>query len=120
VLRHRLSTNFQGAGGRTGAAEDVIERLVREIPEPEIAKFAVRSGRRRDGLAARMAGGAMAADRHGAAVPAASHPSAHPGTHSAAHPHARILSEHASAGALAAVAASCHLPPAPPPGRRPG
>ncbi len=39
VLRHRVSTNFQAqAEGMT--AEDVINRLVREIPEPEIPKFA--------------------------------------------------------------------------------
>ncbi len=38
VLRHRLSTNFQAQAEGLGA-EDVIERLVREIPEPEIAKF---------------------------------------------------------------------------------
>jgi MoxR-like ATPase len=39
VLRHRLSTNFQ-AQAEGLSSEDVIERLVREIPEPEIAKFA--------------------------------------------------------------------------------
>ncbi|MFM7072664.1 MAG: AAA family ATPase [Planctomycetota bacterium] len=39
VLRHRLSTNFQAQAEGLGS-EDVIERLVREIPEPEIAKFA--------------------------------------------------------------------------------
>ncbi|REK19237.1 MAG: MoxR family ATPase [Planctomycetota bacterium] len=39
VLRHRISTNFQAqAEGMTN--EDVIERLLREIPEPEIPKFA--------------------------------------------------------------------------------
>ncbi len=38
VLRHRLSTNFQAqAEGMT--TEDVIDRLVREIPEPEVEKF---------------------------------------------------------------------------------
>ena len=38
VLRHRVSTNFQAqAEGLT--TEDVIERLLREVPEPEIAKF---------------------------------------------------------------------------------
>src|SRR5690606_17827393 len=39
VLRHRLSTNFQAqAEGMT--TEDVILRLLKEIPEPEIPKFA--------------------------------------------------------------------------------
>jgi MoxR-like ATPase len=38
VLRHRISTNFQAqAEGLT--TEDVIERLLREIPQPEIPKF---------------------------------------------------------------------------------
>lgn len=38
VLRHRISTNFQAqAEGMTN--ESIIERLVREIPEPEIQKF---------------------------------------------------------------------------------
>jgi MoxR-like ATPase len=39
VLRHRVSTNFQAqAEGLT--TEDVIERLLKEIPTPEIPKFA--------------------------------------------------------------------------------
>ena len=39
VLRHRISTNFQAqAEGMT--TEDVITRLLNEIPEPEIPKFA--------------------------------------------------------------------------------
>ena len=39
VLRHRVSTNFQAqAEGFT--TEDVISRLLDEIPEPEIPKFA--------------------------------------------------------------------------------
>jgi MoxR-like ATPase len=39
VLRHRLSTNFQAqAEGMT--TEDVILRLLKEVPEPEVAKFA--------------------------------------------------------------------------------
>ena len=39
VLRHRISTNFQAqAEGMT--SEDVVERLLKEIPEPEIPKFA--------------------------------------------------------------------------------
>ena len=38
VLRHRVSTNFQAqAEGMTN--EDVIERLMREIPTPDIPKF---------------------------------------------------------------------------------
>ena len=38
VLRHRISTNFQAqAEGMT--PEDVIKRLLAEIPEPEIPKF---------------------------------------------------------------------------------
>jgi MoxR-like ATPase len=38
VLRHRVSTNFQAqAEGMTN--EDVIERLVKEVPAPEIPKF---------------------------------------------------------------------------------
>jgi MoxR-like ATPase len=38
VLRHRVSTNFQAqAEGMTN--EDVINRLLKEIPEPEIPKF---------------------------------------------------------------------------------
>ncbi len=39
VLRHRVSTNFQAqAEGMT--TEDVIQRLLDEIPTPEIPKFA--------------------------------------------------------------------------------
>ena len=38
VLRHRISTNFQAqAEGLT--TEDVIQRLLASIPEPEIPKF---------------------------------------------------------------------------------
>ncbi len=38
VLRHRVSTNFQAqAEGMT--TEDVIERLLKEIPPPEVQKF---------------------------------------------------------------------------------
>jgi MoxR-like ATPase len=38
VLRHRISTNFQAqAEGMTN--EDIIERLLREIPPPEIRKY---------------------------------------------------------------------------------
>jgi MoxR-like ATPase len=38
VLRHRLSTNFQAqAEGMT--TEDVIQRLLKEIKEPEVPKF---------------------------------------------------------------------------------
>ncbi len=39
VLRHRISTNFQAqAEGMTN--DDLIRRLLDEVPEPEIAKFA--------------------------------------------------------------------------------
>ncbi|MBP89405.1 MAG: AAA family ATPase [Planctomycetaceae bacterium] len=39
VLRHRLSTNFQAqAEGMT--TEDIIERLLKETPEPDVPKFA--------------------------------------------------------------------------------
>jgi MoxR-like ATPase len=39
VLRHRLSTNFQAqAEGQT--TEDIVLRLIKEIPEPEVPKFA--------------------------------------------------------------------------------
>ena len=38
VLRHRLSTNFQ-AQAEGMATEDVIQRLIKEIPTPEISKF---------------------------------------------------------------------------------
>ena len=39
VLRHRISTNFQAqAEGKT--TEDVIQRLLKEIKEPEVSKFA--------------------------------------------------------------------------------
>ncbi|MBC8351971.1 MAG: MoxR family ATPase [Planctomycetes bacterium] len=39
VLRHRISTNFQAqAEGMTN--ESIIERLLKEIPEPDIQKFA--------------------------------------------------------------------------------
>jgi MoxR-like ATPase len=39
VLRHRISTNFQAqAEGMT--TDDVVRRLLEEIPEPEIPKFA--------------------------------------------------------------------------------
>lgn len=38
VLRHRISTNFQAqAEGMT--TEDVIERLLKETPEPDVPKF---------------------------------------------------------------------------------
>jgi MoxR-like ATPase len=39
VLRHRISTNFQAqAEGMT--TEDLVARLIKEIPLPEIPKFA--------------------------------------------------------------------------------
>lgn len=42
VLRHRISTNFQAqAEGMT--TEDIVMRLVKEIPEPTIPKFATAS-----------------------------------------------------------------------------
>jgi MoxR-like ATPase len=44
VLRHRISTNFQAqAEGMTN--DDVITRLVREIPPPEIPKYEQARGR---------------------------------------------------------------------------
>ena len=39
VLRHRVSTNFQAQAEGT-STEDVIQRLLKEIPTPEISKFA--------------------------------------------------------------------------------
>ena len=39
VLRHRISTNFQ-AQAEGMDSERIIERLLKEIPEPEIPKFA--------------------------------------------------------------------------------
>lgn len=48
VLRHRLSTNFQAqAEGMT--TEDVVLRLVKEVPEPEMPKFAVPPPVRKEG-----------------------------------------------------------------------
>jgi MoxR-like ATPase len=39
VLRHRISTNFQAqAEGMTN--DDIIQKLTKEVPEPEIEKFA--------------------------------------------------------------------------------
>jgi MoxR-like ATPase len=39
VLRHRLSTNFQAqADGMT--TDRIVEKLLRELPEPEVPKFA--------------------------------------------------------------------------------
>jgi MoxR-like ATPase len=38
VLRHRVSTNFQ-AQAEGMSTEDIINRLLDEIPEPEIPKF---------------------------------------------------------------------------------
>jgi MoxR-like ATPase len=38
VLRHRVSTNFQ-AQAEGMSTEDLIERLLKEIPEPEVSKF---------------------------------------------------------------------------------
>ncbi len=42
VLRHRLSVNFQAqAEGQT--ADDLIERLIKEVKEPEVTKYEKRS-----------------------------------------------------------------------------
>ena len=38
VLRHRISTNFQAQAEGT-TTEDLIERLIKELPEPEIPKY---------------------------------------------------------------------------------
>jgi MoxR-like ATPase len=38
VLRHRISTNFQ-AQAEGLASEDIIQRLLAEVPEPKIAKY---------------------------------------------------------------------------------
>ena len=43
VLRHRISTNFQ-AQAEGLSTEDVIERLLAMIPEPEIPKFSTTAG----------------------------------------------------------------------------
>ena len=39
VLRHRISTNFQ-AQAEGMSTEDIIQRLLESIPEPEVSKFA--------------------------------------------------------------------------------
>jgi MoxR-like ATPase len=39
VLRHRVATNFQ-AQAEGLSTDDVIRRLLKEIPAPEIPKFA--------------------------------------------------------------------------------
>lgn len=39
VLRHRISTNFQ-AQAEGMSTDDIVLRLVKEIPEPEVQKFA--------------------------------------------------------------------------------
>jgi MoxR-like ATPase len=38
VLRHRISTNFQ-AQAEGMSTEDLVARLIKEIPLPEIPKF---------------------------------------------------------------------------------
>ena len=38
VLRHRVSTNFQ-AQAEGMQSDDIVLRLLKEIPEPDIAKF---------------------------------------------------------------------------------
>ncbi len=43
VLRHRISTNFQ-AQAEGLASEDIIERLLRETPTPEIPKYEKKGG----------------------------------------------------------------------------
>ncbi len=103
VLRHRLSTNFQAQAEGLGA-EDVIERLVREIPEPEIAKFA--GGGAVGGTMAGHAG----AGQHGAAAHPAAHPNAHPPGHSPP----------PAAPPQSSPPPPTPPPPAPPPGQRPG
>jgi MoxR-like ATPase len=45
VLRHRISTNFQ-AQAEGMSTDDVIRRLVAEIPEPEVPKFTAAAGRK--------------------------------------------------------------------------
>ena len=45
VLRHRISTNFQ-AQAEGMATDDVIRRLLDEIPEPEIPKFVSSKGQK--------------------------------------------------------------------------
>ena len=38
VLRHRISTNFQAqAEGMT--TDDIVEKLVEEVPEPNVPKY---------------------------------------------------------------------------------
>jgi MoxR-like ATPase len=39
VLRHRVSTNFQ-AQAEGKSTEDIIEQIVKDVPEPEVAKYA--------------------------------------------------------------------------------
>ncbi len=49
VLRHRLSTNFQAqADGMT--TEKIIEKLLKDIPEPEVPKFAGDKSCRKQGV----------------------------------------------------------------------
>ncbi len=38
VLRHRISTNFQ-AQAEGFSSEDIIERMLKEMPEPKIPKY---------------------------------------------------------------------------------
>ncbi len=38
VLRHRVSTNFQ-AQAEGMASEDIIEKLIAEVPEPNVPKY---------------------------------------------------------------------------------
>jgi MoxR-like ATPase len=45
VLRHRISTNFQ-AQAEGMSTDDVVRRLLKEIPEPEIPKFTSATSRK--------------------------------------------------------------------------
>jgi MoxR-like ATPase len=38
VLRHRVSTNFQ-AQAEGMASEDIIDKLIAEVPEPNVPKY---------------------------------------------------------------------------------
>ena len=38
VLRHRVSTNFQ-AQAEGMATDDIVEKLVKEVPEPNVPKY---------------------------------------------------------------------------------
>ena len=38
VLRHRIAANFQ-AQAEGASSDDIVTRLVREIPEPKVPKY---------------------------------------------------------------------------------